>query len=121
MHGAAIDARFGLAWRGSRQTLQDDDSLESTIAESDQRLLQLRSSYASDLNQQRLQSVTSINRLQQQFGKLHYQEGLLELRAPRVGVVKELATTTLGAVVQPGTVILSLVPANEPLVDGTDA
>ncbi|HEY4367138.1 MAG TPA: HlyD family type I secretion periplasmic adaptor subunit [Steroidobacteraceae bacterium] len=90
-------------------------SLESTIAESDQRLLQLSSSYASDLNQQRLQSVTSINRLQQQFGKLHYQEGLLELRAPQAGVVKELATTTLGAVVQPGTVILSLVPANEPL------
>lgn len=90
-------------------------SLESTIAEIDQRLLQLRSSYASDLNQQRLQSVASINRLQQQLGKLHYQEGLLELRAPQAGVVKELATTTLGAVVQPGTVILSLVPANEPL------
>jgi HlyD family secretion protein len=90
-------------------------SLESTIAEIDQRQLQLRSSYASDLNQQRLQSVTTINRLQQQLGKLNYQEGLLELRAPQAGVVKELATTTLGAVVQPGTVILSLVPANEPL------
>jgi HlyD family secretion protein len=30
-------------------------------------------------------------------------------------VVKELATTTLGAVVQPGTVLVSLVPENEPL------
>lgn len=90
-------------------------SLEATITEREQRLLQLRSAYVSDLNQQRLQAVAAINRLEQQQGKLTYQEGLLELRAPQGGVVKELATTTLGAVVQPGTVILSLVPATEPL------
>lgn len=40
----------------------------------------------------------------------------LELRAPQDGVVKELATTTVGAVVQPGTVLLTLVPREEPLV-----
>jgi HlyD family secretion protein len=90
-------------------------SLDATITEREQRLAQLRSAYLSDLNQQRLQTVGAINRLEQQQGKLTYQEGLLELRAPQAGIVKELATTTLGAVVQPGTVILSLVPANEPL------
>lgn len=90
-------------------------SLESTVKEFDQRLSQLRSSYASDLNQQRLQSVTAINRLEQQSGKLQYQQGLLELRAPQAGIIKELSTTTLGAVIQPGTVILSLVPSSEPL------
>jgi hemolysin D len=90
-------------------------SLDATINEREQRLAQLRSAYLSDLNQQRLQTVGAINRLEQQQGKLTYQEGLLELRAPQAGIVKELATTTLGAVVQPGTVILSLVPANEPL------
>lgn len=90
-------------------------SLDATIIEREQRLAQLRSAYVSDLNQQRLQTVGAINRLEQQQGKLTYQEGLLELRAPQAGIVKELATTTLGAVVQPGTVILSLVPADEPL------
>jgi HlyD family secretion protein len=90
-------------------------SLEATITEREQRLAQLKSAYHSDLNQQRLQAVTAINRLEQQSGKLTYQEGLLELRAPQSGIVKELATTTVGAVVQPGSVILSLVPANEPL------
>jgi hemolysin D len=90
-------------------------SLESTVKEIDQRLSQLRSSYASDLNQQRLEAVTAINRLEQQSGKLQYQQGLLELRAPQAGVIKELSTTTLGAVIQPGTVILSLVPTDEPL------
>jgi HlyD family secretion protein len=41
---------------------------------------------------------------------------LLELRAPQSGTVKELATTTIGAVVEPGTVLLSLVPHDEPLL-----
>jgi HlyD family secretion protein len=91
-------------------------SLQATIAQSNQRLAQLRSSYSSDLNNLRLQAVTAITRLEQQLDKLNFQQGLLELRAPQSGVVKELATTTVGAVVQPGTVLASLVPRNEPLL-----
>jgi hemolysin D len=92
------------------------ESLQATIRQHGQRSAQLRSSYASDLNQQRLTAVSDINRLEQQQGKLHFQSGLLELRAPQKGIVKELATTTVGAVVQPGTVLVSLVPYNEPLL-----
>ena len=44
-----------------------------------------------------------------------YRESLMELKAPQAGTVKDLATTTEGAVVQPGSVILTLVPQNEPL------
>jgi len=91
-------------------------SLEATIVEQDQKLAQLRSTYGSGLNQTRLETITAINRLEQQQEKLHFQKGLLELRAPQAGVVKELATTTVGAVVQPGTVLLSLVPQSEPLI-----
>ena len=39
----------------------------------------------------------------------------MELKAPQAGTVKDLATTTEGAVVQPGSVLLTLVPANESL------
>ncbi len=91
-------------------------SLEATLHQHRQRISQLQSTYSNDLNRLRLEAVAAINRLEQQSGKLDYQQGLLELRAPQGGVVKELATTTLGAVVQPGTVILSLVPQNEPLL-----
>jgi HlyD family secretion protein len=91
-------------------------SLESAIGEHDQRLAQLASAYAGDLHQKRLEAVGAINRLEQQLGKLQYQETLLELKAPQAGVVKELATTTVGAVVQPGTVIVTLVPQDEPLM-----
>lgn len=74
------------------------------------------SAYHSELNQQRVEITTALTRLDQQSGKLSYQKGLLELKAPQAGVVKELATTTVGAVVQPGTVLVSLVPLHEPLV-----
>ena len=90
-------------------------SLEAAIEQHDQRLAQIRSIYTSELHQTRLDTVAAINRLERQLGKLQFQEGLLELRAPQSGVVKELATTTLGAVVQPGTVLVSLVPEDEPL------
>jgi len=91
-------------------------SLEATVIQQDQKLAERRSTYHSDLNRDRLETIAAINRLEQQQEKLRFQEGLLELRAPQAGVVKELATTTLGAVVQPGTVLLSLVPQNEPLL-----
>jgi hemolysin D len=91
-------------------------SLQATISQQDQRLAQIRSGYTSDLNNQRLEAVTAINRLEQTLGKLSFQQKLLELRAPQAGVVKELATTTVGAVVQPGTVLASLVPLEEPLL-----
>ena len=91
-------------------------SLEAAIGEHDQRLAQLASAYAGDLHQKRLETVAAINRLEQQLGKLQFQETLLDLKAPQAGVVKELATTTVGAVVQPGTVIVTLVPQDEPLM-----
>jgi HlyD family secretion protein len=91
-------------------------SLEATIAQHNQKISQLQSADTSDLNRARIATLASINRLEQQDGKLQFQQGLLELRAPQAGVVKELATTTLGAVVQPGTVLLSLVPQSEPLL-----
>ncbi len=90
-------------------------ALSASLVQQDQRLAQLKSAYASDLNQQRMETVSRITRLQQDANKLNYQQGLLELRAPQAGIVKDLATTTVGTVVQPGTVILNLVPANEPL------
>lgn len=54
--------------------------------------------------------------MQQEKQKSTYRSGLYELRAPQDGIVKDLATTTVGAVVSPGTVLLSLVPRDEPLV-----
>jgi hemolysin D len=47
--------------------------------------------------------------------KTTYREGLMELKAPQAGTVKDLATTTEGAVVQRGSVVLTWVPLGEKL------
>jgi HlyD family secretion protein len=90
-------------------------SLEAAVGQSERRAAQLRSTYDSDLHALRVDTVQKVTQLEQQRAKLAYRQQNLELRAPQAGTVKELATTTVGAVVQPGTVLLSLVPANEPL------
>jgi HlyD family secretion protein len=90
-------------------------SLEAAVNQSARRMAQLKSNYESDLHALRADTVEKMTQLEQQSAKLQYRQQNLELKAPQAGIVKELATTTVGAVVQPGTVILSLVPANEPL------
>jgi hemolysin D len=90
-------------------------SLEASIMEHDQRIAQLGSAYESELNRQRLETVAAVTRAEQQLSRLQFQASLLELRAPQAGVVKEMATSTIGAIVQPGTVLVTLVPNDEPL------
>jgi len=92
------------------------DALSAAVEQHDKRMAQLKSAQVSDLNQQRLTAIAEIGRLEKQQSKIDYQGGLLELRAPQAGIVKDLATTTIGAVVQPGTVLVSLVPLHEPLL-----
>lgn len=92
------------------------EGLRAALSQHDRRLAQLRSTYESDLNALRLETLSSISQLEQSASKNTYREGLLELKAPQAGIVKELATTTVGAVIQPGTVLMSLVPDEEPLI-----
>ena len=108
---AAIENRQNL--QAGRATVA---GLEAAVSESAQRLALLSSEYQSQLQTERVQTISTIGQLEQQRIKVDYQQRNLELRAPQAGRVKTLATTTLGAVVQPGTVLLSLVPRYEPLL-----
>src|SRR5262249_11257133 len=89
-------------------------SLQASVIATDRHLAQLKSAYASDLHTARVDAVAKATQLEQQRAKLQFHKEHRERRAPQAGVVKELATTTIGAVVQPGPVLLSLVPRNEP-------
>jgi HlyD family secretion protein len=79
-------------------------------------LSQTVSRYHSELQNERVETEGEYRRLQQEYVKLEHKSGLLELKAPQAGTVKDLATHTVGAVVSPGTVVLTLVPENEPLL-----
>jgi len=90
-------------------------ALTAAIAQAEQRLAQLASNYKKDLLRERVETESQRQRLEQELDKQSHRASLLELKAPEAGVVKELATHTLGTVVSPGTVLMTLVPKDEPL------
>jgi hemolysin D len=89
--------------------------LRAAIREADQRIAQITSGYRQKLEAERIETVAELKRLEENWNKQSHRHQLLELRSPDDGVVKELATHTAGAVVQPGTVLFSIVPRDESL------
>ena len=85
------------------------------LAEARQRLAQVRSDAHQTLQTERSAAMTEIAKLREELTKQEHRADLMELRAPQDGVVKDLATHTPGTVVQPGTILMSLVPSGEPL------
>ena len=90
-------------------------SLRASIEQSRKKLAQITSSYRQQLQNERAQANGERLRLEQESGKQAYRRGLLELKAPQNGIVKDLATHTPGTVVSPGTILLTLVPADDPV------
>jgi len=91
-------------------------SLQAAIAQAQERTAQITSNYRSQLFNERIQAEGEFRKLTQDSAKQEHRQGLLELKAPQDGLVKDLSTHTLGSVVQPGTVLMTLVPANEALI-----
>jgi HlyD family secretion protein len=90
-------------------------SLSAAIDQSRKRLAQISSGYRQQLQNERAEANAQKLRLEQEGAKQEYRRGLLELKAPHDGVVKDLATHTIGAVVSPGTILMTLVPHNDPV------
>lgn len=105
------------------ERLQDERAQESTVsalnaamALSTRRLAQLEADYRSRLRNERSDAQTAFDRLEQEAAKQRRRSEMTELRAPQNAVVKDLATHTQGAVVTPGTVLMTLVPQDDPLL-----
>lgn len=91
-------------------------SLEAAVSQAKKQIDQITSKYRSDLQNERVEAGGQHRKLEQDWLKQEHKSGLLELKAPQSGIVKDIATHTIGTVVSPGTVLLSIVPENEPLV-----
>lgn len=91
------------------------ESARAGILQSEKRLLQIESDHRRRLHAERNETRAAVDKLNQEIAKQTHRQALLELRAPQDSVVKDLATHTSGTVVQPGTVLLTLVPKDEPL------
>jgi HlyD family secretion protein len=89
--------------------------LRASIDQSRKRIAQIASDYRQQLLNERAEANAQRMRLEQEVGKSDYRSSLLELRAPHDGLVKDLATHTVGTVVSPGTILMTLVPDNDPV------
>jgi len=92
------------------------ESLTAAVDQARRQLDQVTSNGRSQLLNERVDNEDQLQKLRGELSKASYRAALYELRAPQGGVVKDLATTTVGAVVSQGTVLLNLVPQDEPLV-----
>ena len=91
------------------------ESARAAITLSETRLLQIRSDNRRQLHAERHEVEAQLEKLSQETDKQAHRQALLELKAPQAGIVKDLATHTVGTVVQPGTVLLTVVPDGERL------
>ena len=91
------------------------ESARASMAQSDKKLAQIESDYRRQLHTERNETQGAFDKLAQEVTKQAHRKDLLELKATQDSVVKDLATHSVGTVVQPGTVLLTLVPKEETL------
>ncbi|MGQ0546512.1 MAG: HlyD family type I secretion periplasmic adaptor subunit [Betaproteobacteria bacterium] len=89
---------------------------EALIAQSEQKLEQITADYRRSLESERVEVATQLDKAAQELARHQHRQGLLELRAPADGTVKDLATHTAGTVAAPGTILMTLVPNDETLI-----
>jgi HlyD family secretion protein len=91
------------------------ESARASTLQSEKKLTQIETDYRRQLHAERNETQAAVDKLGQEIAKQAHRKDLLELKASESGVVKDLATHTAGTVVQPGTVMLTLVPQDETL------
>ena len=90
-------------------------SLHSSVRQSGQQVAQITSAYRQELQNERVQAEGEYHKLQQEGGKQTHRNELLELKATQDGYVKDISTHTPGTVVSPGTILMTVVPKNDPI------
>ena len=106
-----IDAEQNLQAQHSRI-----QAMEAAERQASRQLSTTTTSYRADLERERVALMADVQQLEQQSAKQQHRNQSLELKAPQAGIVKDLATHTVGTVVSPGTIVLSLVPDQEKLL-----
>ncbi len=86
------------------------------IDQSERRIAQISADYRRQLQTERVETAAQLEKVRQELAKHEHRYGLLELRAPQRGVVKDLATHTVGTVAAPGTILMTLVPENDDML-----
>jgi len=89
---------------------------KSAIAEYENRLSSLDADTLDQANQQLDSILASRAQNNELIEKLRSRVDRLEVRAPVRGIVKGLNVNTIGSVVQPGQVVMEIIPTDQPLI-----
>jgi HlyD family secretion protein len=90
-------------------------SAAAAIAQQERKTAQITADYRRQLQTERVDIANQFEKAGQELAKQEHRHGYLELRAPQDGLVKDLATHTVGTVASPGTILMTLVPKDENL------
>jgi hemolysin D len=90
-------------------------SAQASTEQSQKKLRQIEADYLRQLHAERNEAQGQFDKLGRELEKQQHRRALLVLKAPQDGVIKDLATHTSGTVVQPGTVLATLVPQDDRL------
>lgn len=91
-------------------------SNQALIEQSERKIVQITADYRRQLQTERVEVAAQLEKARQELAKHEHRHGLLELRAPQPGVVKDLATHTAGTVAAPGAILMTLVPENDDML-----
>lgn len=88
---------------------------EAAIASLSAKRAEAVSTYRSTAAQNRHSALNKLSSIEQELKKAAQRQKYRELRAPVTGFVDKLSISTIGAVVEAGTQVLTVVPADTPL------
>lgn len=88
---------------------------QARIEQAKEKIAEIKAAYRQKLLDEQVDLQKQVTQLEQEWSKQQYRNKLLELRSPEKGYVEELITSTEGTVVPAGSVMLNIVPVNEPL------
>lgn len=97
------------------QTIADIGRTHNQIAELKLRILQLEQDYQKEVQSQLTEVQKEAATLADRLRALDYEVAHTVIRSPIDGLVLGLNVTTIGGVIQPGSEIMNVVPADEPL------
>lgn len=106
--------RFGIE-SDIRAQERNIESLSAKIEGAQNRIDRLNVSYRQGLVEDKAQFSAELEQLNQEWKKQAHRNELMELKAPQEGYIQDLATHTEGSVAPSGTVLMTIVPADEPL------
>jgi HlyD family secretion protein len=89
------------------------ESARATLNASSRKLEQISADYRQRLQAERADLSGKLDKTQAEYDKQQYRHDLLELKASQDGIVKDVATHTIGTVISPGTILMTLVPKDE--------